>query len=136
MSIKKKDIQYFIQKECNNFVGKITKDEIYDLVEWCNRLIKERQKIEDDIVSKIRVALSEAKEQIDNFYKGAFDTDFMLFSRSDLYDGYGVEIYTIEMAVEKIHFSFPYFTNLDTIERKKLMDTLVEFLDANGAFWD
>ena len=44
--------------------------------------------------------------------------------------------YTVDEAVKKLRPDFPFFENLDSFERENLIDTLIDSLDAFGAYWD
>lgn len=136
MSVKRLDIEDYLKYDYNDLLVKMTDNEIDKVAEWCNKLINEQQKIENNIINKVEDIMTEARDKLDEFYQGAFDTDFMNFNREDLFDGYGVERYTIETALKKLRPDFPFFENLDKSERKKMINILINSLRETGAYWN
>nr|DAE45515.1 MAG TPA: hypothetical protein [Caudoviricetes sp.] len=137
MSVNKNDIEFYIEREYGDFLERMTDDEIDDVVEWCNRVIEERQKIEKDILTNIKIAMSEAKDTIEELYHGKIDISFItMFDEEDFSDCEDNIDYTIETAVKKLYPDFPILENLDSFERENLIDTLVDSLDRFDAYWD
>lgn len=137
MSVNKSDIEFYIEREFNDFLERMTDDEIDDVVEWCNKVIKKRQKIEKDVLTNIKIAMSEAKNTIEELYHGKIDISFItMFDEEDFSDCEDNIDYTIEEAVKKLYPDFPFFENLGSFDRENLIDTLVDSLDRFDAYWD
>lgn len=137
MSVNKSDVEFYIEREYGDFLERMTDDEIDDVVEWCNKVIKKRQKIEKDVLTNIKIAMSEAKDTIEELYHGKIDISFItMFDEEDFSDCEDNIDYTIETAVKKLYPDFPIFENLDSFERENLIDTLVGALDRFDAYWD
>lgn len=137
MSVNKSDIKFYIERDYGDFLERMTDDEIDDVVEWCNKVIKKRQKIEKDVLTNIKIAMSEAKNTIEELYHGKIDISFItMFDEEDFSDCEDNIDYTIEEAVKKLYPDFPFFENLDSFERENLIDTLVDSLDRFDAYWD
>ena len=135
MSINKNDVEFYIEREFNDFLERMTDDEINDITEWCNKVIKQRQKIENDIIINIDIALSEAKDKIKELYHGKIDINFITtYDVADFCDSKDNFDYTVEMAVKKLYPNFPIFENLDSFDRENLIDTLVDSLDKFDAY--
>ena len=135
MSINKNDVEFYIEREFNDFLERMTDDEINDITEWCNKVIKQRQKIENDIITNIDIALSEAKDKIKELYHGKIDINFITtYDVTDFCDSKDNFDYTVEMAVKKLYPNFPIFENLDSFDRENLIDTLVDSLDKFDAY--
>ena len=135
MSINKKDVEFYIEREFNDFLERMTDDEINDITEWCNKVIKQRQKIENDIITNIDIALSEAKDKIKELYHGKIDINFItMYDVADFCDSKDNFDYTVEMAVKKLYPNFPIFENLDSFDRENLIDTLIDSLDKFDAY--
>lgn len=135
MSINKNDVEFYIEREFNDFLERMTDDEINDITEWCNKVIKQRQKIENDIITNIDIALSEAKDKIKELYHGKIDINFItMYDVADFCDSKDNFDYTVEMAVKKLYPNFPIFENLDSFDRENLIDTLVDSLDKFDAY--
>lgn len=135
MSINKNDVEFYIEREFNDFLERMTDDEINDITEWCNKVIKQRQKIENDIIANIDIALSEAKDKIKELYHGKIDINFITtYDVADFCDSKDNFDYTVEMAVKKLYPNFPIFENLDSFDRENLIDTLVDSLDKFDAY--
>lgn len=130
MSVNKSDVEFYIEREYGDFLERMTDDEIDDVVEWCNRLITTREKIENDIITNIEIAMSEVKDKIDDLYAGNVDISFItMYDKSDFCDSDDNFNYTIEMAVKKLYPDFPIFENLGSFERENLIDTLIDALE-------
>ena len=69
MNVSKNDIEFYIKREFSDFLEKMTDDEINEITHWCDALIRQRQKIENDIIRNIEIALSEAKDKIKELKK-------------------------------------------------------------------
>lgn len=137
MSVNKSDIEFYIERDYGDFLERMTDDEIDDVVEWCNKVIKKRQKIEKDVLTNIKIAISEAKNTIEELYHGKIDISFItMFDEEDFSDCEDNIDYTIEEAVKKLYPDFPFFENLGSFERENLIDTLVDSLDRFDAYWD
>lgn len=137
MSVNKSDVEFYIEREYGDFLERMTDDEIDDVVEWCNKVIKKRQKIEKDVLTNIKIAMSEAKDTIEELYHGKIDISFItMFDEEDFSDCEDNIDYTIETAVKKLYPDFPILENLDSFERENLIDTLVDSLDRFDAYWD
>lgn len=137
MSVNKSDIEFYIERDYGDFLERMTDDEIDDVVEWCNKVIKKRQKIEKDVLTNIKIAMSEAKNTIEELYHGKIDISFItMFDEEDFSDCEDNIDYTIEEAVKKLYPDFPFFENLGSFERENLIDTLVDSLDRFDAYWD
>lgn len=137
MSVNKSDIEFYIERDYGDFLERMTDDEIDDVVEWCNKVIKKRQKIEKDVLTNIKIAISEAKNTIEELYHGKIDISFItMFDEEDFSDCEDNIDYTIEEAVKKLYPDFPFFENLGSFERENLIDTLVDSLDKFDAYWD
>lgn len=137
MSVNKSDIEFYIERDYGDFLERMTDDEIDDVVEWCNKVIKKRQKIEKDVLTNIKIAMSEAKNTIEELYHGKIDISFItMFDEEDFSDCEDNIDYTIEEAIKKLYPDFPLFENLDSFERENLIDTLVDSLDRFDAYWD
>lgn len=136
MSVNKSDVEFYIERDYGDFLERMTDDEIDDVVEWCNRVIRTREKIENDIIRNIEIALSEAKNAIEELYHGKIDINFIIDGfKYDFSDPGNID-YTIETAVKKLYPDFPILENLDSFERENLIDTLVDSLDRFDAYWD
>lgn len=130
MSVNKSDVKFYIEREYGDFLERMTDDEIDDVVEWCNRLITTREKIENDIIRNIEIAMSEMKDRFDELYHGKIDISFITeYDIGDINDADGNFDYTVEEAVKKLYPDFPIFENLDSFERENLIDTLIDSLD-------
>lgn len=130
MSVNKSDVEFYIEREYGDFLERMTDDEIDDVVEWCNRLITTREKIENDIIRNIEIAMSEMKDRFDELYHGKIDISFITeYDIGDINDADGNFDYTVEEAVKKLYPDFPIFENLDSFERENLIDTLIDSLD-------
>lgn len=130
MSVNKNDVEFYIERDYGDFLERMTDDEIDDVVDWCNKVIEERQKVENDILRNINIAMSEARDKIDDLYAGNVDTSFItMYDESDFCDSNDNFDYTIEIAVKKLYPDFPIFENLDSFERENLIDTLVNALN-------
>lgn len=137
MSVNKSDVEFYIERDYGDFLERMTDDEIDDVVEWCNKVIKKRQKIEKDVLTNIEIAVSEMKDKIDELYHGNIDISFItMFDEEDFSDCEDNIDYTIETAVKKLYPDFPILENLDSFERENLIDTLVDSLDRFNAYWD
>lgn len=137
MSVNKSDVEFYIERDYGDFLERITDDEIDDVVEWCNKVIKKRQKIEKDVLTNIKIAMSEANNTIEELYHGKIDISFItMFDEEDFSDCEDNIDYTIETAVKKLYPDFPILENLDSFERENLIDTLVDSLDRFDAYWD
>lgn len=137
MSVNKSDVEFYIERDYGDFLERMTDDEIDDVVEWCNKLIRTRQKIEKDVLTNIKIAMSEAKDTIEELYHGKIDISFItMFDEEDFSDCEDNIDYTIETAVKKLYPDFPILENLDSFERENLIDTLVDSLDRFDAYWD
>lgn len=137
MSVNKSDVEFYIERDYGDFLERMTDDEIDDVVEWCNKVIKKRQKIEKDVLTNIKIAMSEAKDTIEELYHGKIDISFItMFDEEDFSDCEDNIDYTIETAVKKLYPDFPILENLDSFERENLIDTLVDSLDRFDAYWD
>ena len=137
MSVNKNDVEFYIEREFSDFLERMTDDEIDDVVSWCNRVIEERQKIEKDVLTNIKIAMSEAKDTIEELYHGKIDISFItMFDEEDFFDCEDNIDYTIETAVKKLYPDFPILENLDSFERENLIDTLVDSLDRFDAYWN
>lgn len=137
MSVNKSDVEFYIEREYNDFLESMTDNEIDDVVEWCNKLIRTRQKIEKDVLTNIKIAMSEVKNTIEELYHGKIDISFItMFDEEDFSDCEDNIDYTIEEAVKKLYPDFPFFENLDSFDRENLIDTLVDSLDRFDAYWD
>lgn len=137
MSVNKNDVEFYIERDYGDFLERMTDDEIDDVVEWCNKVIKKRQKIEKDVLTNIKIAMSEAKDTIEELYHGKIDISFItMFDEEDFSDCEDNIDYTIETAVKKLYPDFPILENLDSFERENLIDTLVDSLDRFDAYWD
>lgn len=137
MSVNKSDVEFYIEREYGDFLERMTDDEIDDVVEWCNKVIKKRQKIEKDVLTNIKIAMSEANDTIEELYHGKIDISFItMFDEEDFSDCEDNIDYTIETAVKKLYPDFPILENLDSFERENLIDTLVDSLDRFDAYWD
>lgn len=135
MSVNKSDIEFYIERDYGDFLERMTDDEIDDVVEWCNKVIKKRQKIEKDVLTNIKIAISEAKNTIEELYHGKIDISFItMFDEEDFSDCEDNIDYTIEEAVKKLYPDFPFFENLGSFERENLIDTLVDSLDKFDAY--
>lgn len=136
MSVNKNDVEFYIERDYGDFLERMTDDEIDDVVGWCNRVITTREKIENDIIKNIEIALSEAKDAIKELYHGKIDISFIIDGfKYDFSDPNNID-YTIETAVKKLYPDFPILENLDSFERENLIDTLVDSLDRFDAYWD
>lgn len=137
MSVNKSDVEFYIERDYGDFLERMTDDEIDDVLNWCNKLIRTRQKIENDIKTNIEIAISELKDRFDELYNGNIDisfiTEFDMDNITDTDDNFN---YTVDEAVKKLRPDFPFFENLDSFERENLIDTLIDSLDAFGAYWD
>ena len=137
MSVNKSDVEFYIERDYGDFLERMTDDEIDDVLNWCNKLIRTRQKIENDIKTNIEIAISELKDRFDELYNGNIDisfiTEFDMDNVTDTDDNFN---YTVDEAVKKLRPDFPFFENLDSFERENLIDTLIDSLDAFGAYWD
>lgn len=137
MSVNKSDVEFYIERDYGDFLERMTDDEIDDIVEWCNKVIKKRQKIEKDVLTNIKIAMSEANDTIEELYYGKIDISFItMFDEEDFSDCEDNIDYTIETAVKKLYPDFPILENLDSFERENLIDTLVDSLDRFDAYWD
>ena len=137
MSVNKNDVEFYIERDYGDFLERMTDDEIDDVVEWCNKVIKKRQKIEKDVLTNIKIAMSEANDTIEELYHGKIDISFItMFDEEDFSDCEDNIDYTIETAVKKLYPDFPILENLDSFERENLIDTLVDSLDRFDAYWD
>lgn len=137
MSVNKSDVEFYIERDYGDFLERMTDDEIDDVVEWCNKVIKKRQKIEKDVLTNIKIAMSEANDTIEELYHGKIDISFItMFDEEDFSDCEDNIDYTIETAVKKLYPDFPILENLDSFERENLIDTLVDSLDRFDAYWD
>lgn len=137
MSVNKSDVEFYIERDYGDFLERMTDDEIDDVVEWCNKVIKKRQKIEKDVLTNIKIAMSEANDTIEELYHGKIDISFItMFDEEDFSDCEDNIDYTIETAVKKLYSDFPILENLDSFERENLIDTLVDSLDRFDAYWD
>lgn len=137
MSVNKSDVEFYIERDYSDFLERMTDDEIDDVVEWCNKVIKKRQKIEKDVLTNIKIAMSEANDTIEELYHGKIDISFItMFDEEDFSDCEDNIDYTIETAVKKLYPDFPILENLDSFERENLIDTLVDSLDRFDAYWD
>lgn len=135
MNVNKSDVEFYIEREFNDFLERMTDDEINDITQWCNKVIKQRQKIENDIITNIDIALSEAKDKIKELYHGKIDINFITtYDAADFCDSKDNFDYTVEMAVKKLYPDFPIFENLDSLDRENLIDTLVDSLDKFDAY--
>ena len=135
MNVNKSDVEFYIERDYSDFLEKMTDDEIDDVVNWCNKLIRTRQKIENDIITNINIALSEAKNKIKELYHGKIDINFIImYDAADFCDSEDNFDYTVEMAVKKLYPDFPIFENLDSFDRENLIDTLVDSLDKFDAY--
>lgn len=129
MSVTKSDVEFYIERDYGDFLERITDDEIDDVTDWCNRVIEERQKVENDVISAIDTALLNMKHEIEELYHG-IDIDFVTGYDAADFNDYGDNFdYTVEIAVKKLYPDFPIFENLDSFERENLIDTLVDALD-------
>ena len=134
MSVNKSDVEFYIERDYGDFLERMTDDEIDDVVEWCNKVIKKRQKIEKDVLTNIKIAMSEANDTIEELYHEKIDISFItMFDEEDFSDCEDNIDYTIETAVKKLYPDFPI---LDSFERENLIDTLVDSLDRFDAYWD
>lgn len=130
MSVTKSDVEFYIERDYGDFLERMTDDEIDDAVDWCNKVIEERQKAENDILRNINIAISEARDKIDDLYASNVDISFItMYDKSDFCDSDDNFNYTIEIAVKKLYPDFPIFENLDSFERENLIDTLVDALN-------
>lgn len=137
MSVNKSDVEFYIERDYGDFLERMTDDEIDDVVEWCNRVIRTREKIENDIIRNIEIAISELKDRFDELYNGNIDISFITeFDMDDINDADDNFNYTVDEAVKKLRPDFPFFENLDSFERENLIDTLIDSLDAFDAYWD
>lgn len=137
MSVNKSDVEFYIERDYGDFLERMTDDEIDDVIEWCNKVIKKRQKIEKDVLTNIKIAMSEANDTIEELYHGKIDISFItMFDEEDFSDCEDNIDYTIETAVKKLYPDFPILENLDSFERENLIDTLVDSLDRFDAYWD
>lgn len=137
MSINKSDVEFYIERDYGDFLERMTDDEIDDVLSWCNKLIRTRQKIENDIKTNIEIAISELKDRFDELYNGNIDISFITeFNMDNIIDADGNFNYTVDEAVKKLRPNFPFFENLDSFERENLIDTLIDSLDAFSAYWD
>lgn len=137
MSVNKSDVEFYIERDYGDFLERMTDDEIDDVVEWCNKVIKKRQKIEKDVLTNIKIAMSEANDTIEELYHGKIDISFItMFDEEDFSDCEDNIDYTIETAVKKLYPDFPILENLGSFERENLIDTLVDSLDRFDAYWD
>lgn len=137
MSVNKSDVEFYIERDYGDFLERMTDDEVDDVVNWCNKLIRTRQKIENDIKTNIKIAISELKDRFDELYNGNIDISFITeFDMDGITDTDGNFNYTVEEAVNKLRPDFPFFENLDSFERENLIDTLIDSLDAFGAYWN
>lgn len=130
MSVNKSDVEFYIERSYSNFLERMTDDEIDDVVEWCNRVIRTRKKIENDITRNIEIVLSEAKDKIEELYHGKIDISFItMYDEVDFCNNDDNFNYTIEEAVKKLYPDFPIFENLDSFDRENLIETLVDALN-------
>lgn len=130
MSVNKSDVEFYIERSYSNFLERMTDDEIDDVVEWCNRVIRTRKKIENDITRNIEIVLSEAKDKIEELYHGKIDISFItMYDEVDFCNNDDNFNYTIEEAVKKLYPNFPIFENLDSFDRENLIETLVDALN-------
>lgn len=137
MSINKSDVEFYIERDYGDFLERMTDDEIDDVLSWCNKLIRTRQKIENDIKTNIEIAISELKDRFDDLYNGNIDISFITeFNMDDIIDADDNFNYTVDEAVKKLRSNFPFFENLDSFERENLIDTLIDSLYAFGVYWD
>lgn len=137
MSVNKSDVEFYIERDYGDFLERMTDDEIDDVLSWCNKLIRTRQKIENDIKTNIEIAISELKDRFDELYNGNIDISFITeFNMDDIIDADGNFNYTVDEAVKKLRPDFPFFENLDSFERENLIDTLIDSLDAFCTYWD
>lgn len=130
MSVNKSDVEFYIERSYSNFLERMTDDEIDDVVQWCNRVIRTRKKIENDITRNIEIVLSEAKDKIEELYHGKIDISFItMYDEVDFCNNDDNFNYTIEEAVKKLYPDFPIFENLDSFDRENLIETLVDALN-------
>ena len=120
MSINKSDVKFYIEREHNNFLKRMTNKEINDVTKWCNKVIKKRQKIKNNIITNVNVILLEARNKINKLYHGKININFITdFDRANFSDYDDNIDYTIKMAVKSLYPNFPFFKNLNNFERKK-----------------
>lgn len=130
MSVNKTDVEFYIERQYSDFLKRMTDDEIDDVVLWCNRVIRTREKIENDIKTNIEIAISELKDRFDDLYNGNIDISFITeFDMDDITDTDGNFDYTVDEAVKKLRPDFPFFENLDSFDRENLIETLVDALN-------
>lgn len=130
MSVNKTDVEFYIERQYSDFLERMTDDEIDDVVLWCNRVIRTREKIENDIKTNIEIAISELKDRFDDLYNGNIDISFITeFDMDDITDADGNFDYTVDEAVKKLRPDFPFFENLDSFDRENLIETLVDALN-------
>lgn len=135
MNISKNDIEFYIEREFSDFLEKMTDDEINEITYWCDALIRQRQKIENDIIRNIEITLSEAKDKIEKLYHGKIDVSFItMYINKDFFDSEDNFEYTIEMAIKKLYPDFPILENLDSFDRENLIDCLLDSLITFGKY--
>ena len=135
MTVNKSNIEFYIEREFSDFLERMTDDEINKVTDWCNALIKKRQKLENDIITNVNIALSEAEDKVNELYHndyinrliGRIDEDYII---DEIFD------YTIEKAVSWLYPDFPIFENLDSFERENLIDYLLDSLEEFEMYWD
>lgn len=135
MTVNKSNIEFYIEREFSDFLERMTDDEINKVTDWCNALIKKRQKLENDIITNVNITLSEAEDKVNELYHndyinrliGRIDEDYII---DEIFD------YTIEKAVSWLYPDFPIFENLDSFERENLIDYLLDSLEEFEMYWD
>lgn len=135
MSVNKSDVEFYIERDYGDFLERMTDDEIDDVLNWCNKLIRTRQKIENDIIRNIEIALSEAKDKIKELYHDKIDVSFIAtYDKVDFSDSDDNFEYTFEMAIKKLYPDFPILENLDSFDRENLIDCLIDSLITFGKY--
>lgn len=135
MNVSKNDIEFYIKREFSDFLERMTDDEINEITHWCDALIRQRQKIENDIIRNIEIALSEAKDKIKELYHDKIDVSFIAtYDKVDFSDSDDNFEYTFEMAIKKLYPDFPILENLDSFDRKNLIDCLIDSLITFGKY--
>ena len=135
MNVSKNDIEFYIEREFSDFLERMTDDEINDVINWCNALIKKRQELENDIITDVNTALSEAKDKINDIYHNSYINNLIRrVDEDDIIDE--IFDYTVEKAVSWLYPDFPIFENLDSFERENLIDCLLDSLEEFEMYWD
>lgn len=135
MTVNKSDIEFYIEREFSDFLERMTDDEINNVTNWCNKLIKDRQWVEKDIIVDVNTALSEAKDKINEIYHNDYINNLIgRVDEDDIIDE--IFDYTVEKAVSWLYSDFPIFENLGSFDRENLIDCLLDSLEEFEMYWD